>query len=109
MVATVDGIAEGADGTGEDVMGEGVSLDGSIEGADVNGEGNREGGMLRPSVGLLEGLDGSIEGADVNDEGNREGRLLRLSVALLEDLELDGVEGGDDGAKSSLDGSDDRP
>jgi len=57
LEGSIDGIAEGADGTGEDVMGSGVSLDGSIEGADVNGEGNREGGMLRLSVGLLEGFE----------------------------------------------------
>ena len=54
---SIDGIAEGADDTGEDVMGAGANLDGSIEGADVNGEGNREGRLLRLSVGLLEGFE----------------------------------------------------
>ena len=37
-------------------MGVGLNLDGSIEGADVNREGNRDGGLLRLLVGLLEAV-----------------------------------------------------
>ena len=57
LEGSIDGIVEGANVTGEDVMGAGVNLDGSMEGADVNGEGKREGGLLRLSVGLLEGIE----------------------------------------------------